>query len=184
MKTGLIPKSLFFQPLIKTTRGKKIAGKISELYLKEWIHVLNKRKRDLIEKISILEASLRKNLTGIDFTRIYQMCVKSAEHIFKITKEKHQQKFELLQKRAICGVSNKHNRAGNSKWVINKSSTKLLPDEEEVLKLGLNFAPTPRTVPVVDLLAGVEVATHNAKLQAEEAEELRARICCVVKNTG
>ena len=130
-----------------------------------------------------MEASLRKNLTGIDFTRIYQMCVKSAEHIFKITKEKHQQKFELLQKRAICGESNKHNRAGNSKWVINKSSTKLLPDEEEVLKLGLNFAPTPRTVPVVDLLAGVEVATRNTKLHAEEAEELRARICCIVKNT-
>ena len=58
-----------------------------------------------------------------------------------------------------------------------------MPDEEEVLKLGLNFAPTLRTVPVVDLLAGVEVATRNAKLQAEEAEELRARICCVVKNT-
>ena len=71
-KTRLIPKSLFFQPLIKTTQGKKIAGKTSELYLKEWIHVLNKRKRDLFEKISILEASLRKNLTGIDFTRIYQ----------------------------------------------------------------------------------------------------------------
>ena len=45
-KTGLIPKSLFFQPLIKTTQGKKIAGKNSELHLKEWIHVLNKRKRD------------------------------------------------------------------------------------------------------------------------------------------
>ena len=47
-----------------------------------------------------------------------------------------------------------------------------------MLKLGLNFAPTLR-----DLLAGVEVATCNAKLQAEEAEELRARIWYVVKNT-
>ena len=63
--------------------------------------ILNKRKRDLFEKISILEASLRKNLTGIDFTRIFQMCVKSGEHIFKNTKEKHQQKFELLQKKGL-----------------------------------------------------------------------------------
>ncbi len=51
------------------------------------------------------------------------------------------------------------------------------------MELGLNFAPTPKRVPVIDILAGVEVATRRAKLQVEVSEELRARICSVIKNT-
>ena len=74
-------KKFGFSTTDKIYSRQEDSRQTSELYLKEWIHVLNKRKRDLFEKISILEASLKKNLAGIDFTRIYQMCVKSAEHI-------------------------------------------------------------------------------------------------------
>ncbi len=74
-------------------------------------------------------------------------------------------------------------KATKYNWVINKSSIALLPEEKEVLGLGLNFAPTPKRVPVIDILAGVEVATRRARLQVEVSEELRARICSVIKNT-
>ena len=51
-------------------------------------------------------------------------------------------------------------------------------DEEEVLKLGSKFASAPKRIPIA---AGVEVATHKAKLPSEVAEEFTARVCAAVQ---
>ncbi len=76
-------------------------------------------------------------------------------------------KFDCLVKKQSTDTEKNETKATKNSWVINKSSTALLPEEKEVLELGLNFAPTPKRVPVIDILAGVEVATRRAKLQVE-----------------
>ena len=67
---------------------------------------------------------------------------------------------------------------------MQKKHLVLSPEEEEVLKLGLNFAPTPKRVPTIDILAGIESSVRRAKLPNEASEELRARVCSFLKNSA
>lgn len=55
--------------------------------------------------------------------------------------------------------------------MVNLSSKEL--SNREVLRRGLNFAPTPQRIPYVDVIASVENAAR--KLQNSEAENLRGR---------
>lgn len=67
------------------------------------------------------------------------------------------------------------------RWLVNLSNTILDKDEEEVLKLGPKFAPAPKRIPYTDIAAGVEAATHKARLPSEVAEELTTRVCAAVQ---
>ena len=64
------------------------------------------------------------------------------------------------------------------RWLVNLSNTIL--DKDEVLKLGPKFAPALK-IPYTDIVAGVEAATHKARLPSEVAEELTARVCAAVQ---
>ena len=66
---------------------------------------------------------------------------------------------------------------------MNLSKVKLTEEEEDVLRLGLNFVPTPRKVPYFDYIAGIETALHRAKLPQDTAEEVKAKVCCLFQNT-
>ena len=69
-------------------------------------------------------------------------------------------------------------------WLVNLSNTQLTKDEEDVLRLGLKFAPTPKTTPYMDIAAGIEEALFHAKLPQEYAEEIKRRsLQLVQKNT-
>ena len=69
------------------------------------------------------------------------------------------------------------------RWLMNLSNTVLSEEEEDVLRLGLNFVPTPKAVPHIDHIAGVEAALQRAKLPLETSEEVRAKVCSLLKTT-
>ena len=58
-------------------------------------------------------------------------------------------KFDRLLKKSIPP---KH----DNRWVANLSSKELSPNEEAVLKKGMNFVVTPKGIPVDDIIVGVE----------------------------
>ena len=64
------------------------------------------------------------------------------------------------------------------KWVVNISS-RLQSNETSLLRKGLNFAVTPRTVPTKEILASVEAAIYN--LPREKQDATRAEIYGVLK---
>lgn len=45
----------------------------------------------------------------------------------------------------------------------NLSKVKLTEEEEDVLRLGLNFVPTPKKVPYFDYIVGIDTALRKAK---------------------
>ena len=47
----------------------------------------------------------------------------------------------------------------------------------------LNFVPTPKKVPIMDHIAGVEAALQRTKLPQDTSEEIRAKVCCLFRNT-
>ncbi len=114
-----------------------------------------------------IEEDLRKIISIEDYHKVKDICKKGADYVFEKTKANHIKKFDWLVKKQSTHSEKNETKATKNNWVINKSSTALLPEEKEVLELGLNFAPTPKRVPVIDILAGVEIATRRAKLQVE-----------------
>lgn len=59
------------------------------------------------------------------------------------------------------------------RWVVNLSKMLLHDAKTEVLKKGLNFAPTPVKIPVQDVIACIEKGL--ARLQEDEASDLEGR---------
>ena len=68
---------------------------------------------------------------------------------------------------------------GLDRWVVNLTDCSLSPSQEEVLKLGLNFAPAPTKFPLVDTMAAVEEGAR--KLTDSDAEDLRGRVCGILR---
>ena len=69
---------------------------------------------------------------------------------------------------------------GLERWVVNLTDRSVSKPQEDVLKLGLNFAPTPTKLPVVDTTAAVEEGARQ--LSEEDAEDLRGRVCGILRH--
>ena len=65
-----------------------------------------------------------------------------------------------------------------SKWVVNISSRKLSNAEQEVLHLGLNLAPAPSRLPLINTVAAIEVVS---KLENDAAYDLQGRISGIIR---
>ena len=63
--------------------------------------------------------------------------------------------------------------------MVNLTDRTLTPTQEDVLKLGLNFAPAPSKLPFTDTMAAVESGAR--KLTPEDADDLRGRVCGILR---
>ena len=63
--------------------------------------------------------------------------------------------------------------------MVNLTDRALTPAQEEVLKLGLNFAPAPSKLPLTDTMAAVESGVR--RLSPEDADDLRGRVCGILR---
>ena len=65
----------------------------------------------------------------------------------------------------------------------NLSSHNLTEAEEKVLERGMNFAPTPKRIPKMDIVASVEAALLSQRtLKPEKAEQARATVTNLLAN--
>jgi hypothetical protein len=69
------------------------------------------------------------------------------------------------------------------KWVKNVSDRNLSEVEKRILTRGLNFAITPKRLPIAEYITAVETGIHHAKLPTSEAEDLRRSVATALKNT-
>ena len=63
--------------------------------------------------------------------------------------------------------------------MVNLTDRALTPAQEEVLKLGLNFALAPSKLPLTDTMAAVESGAR--RLSPEDADDLRGRVCGILR---
>ena len=66
------------------------------------------------------------------------------------------------------------------RWVINLSEKELTTAERNVLEKGMNFSPTPRWVPTVDVIASVEGALKRCN-NGMGAEMVRGRVASLIR---
>ena len=56
--------------------------------------------------------------------------------------------------------------------------------KKTLLELGLNFAASPKGVPRMNIIAGVEAALHRSKHCKDIRDEITARVCVAVENAN
>ncbi|XP_072041346.1 uncharacterized protein [Amphiura filiformis] len=71
-------------------------------------------------------------------------------------------------------------KRSKDKWVVNLSSRKLTQPEVNVLERGLNFAVSPESLPINDIVVATESACKQ--IANDKAAELRARVVNIAKN--
>ena len=102
-----------------------------------------------------------------------------------MTRERHLRKLEILRQRnsgkKLRLEPEYRSTVNRDRWLVNLSNTQLTQEEEDLLKLGLNFAPSPEGSPHVHFVAGVDAATHKAKLPRELSEEITAWVCMALQ---
>ena len=86
------------------------------------------------------------------------MCDRSRLEAKEETKKRHIKKLEALLDKKKDRNSTEYNLRpeGLNNWVVNLTKRSLTQDQESVLRLGLNFTPTPQKLPLVDTMAGVQ----------------------------
>ena len=111
--------------------------------------------------------------------------LKSQLREHEVTKERQKNKFSCLLN--TSGMNSNQPTSGLAsecmqKWVTNCSQRILSDPELSVLKKGLNFAMTPKKLPVVDLITATESACRN--LNSSDANELRAKVVNTIGKHG
>ena len=91
---------------------------------------------------------------------------------------------KLKQTRKLSKLTNSKKRPelhpqGLDRWVVNLTGHPLTAPQRNVLSKGLNFAPAPTRVPVVDTIAAVEAGAKQ--LKEEDAEDLHGWVCGILR---
>ena len=169
------------KPLVRSSEGYRIARKASKSFLSERIRQTYIQKERLRSEGEEMKRDLNCTLSEEEFQSVHSMCDRSRLEAKEETKKRHIKKLEALLDKKKDRNSTEYNLRpeGLNNWVVNLTKRSLTQDQESVLRLGLNFTPTPQKLPLVDTMAGVELGAK--KLEMDEADELRRKVCGVLK---
>ncbi|XP_055842472.1 uncharacterized protein LOC129909411 [Episyrphus balteatus] len=109
-------------------------------------------------------------ITSLQVTKTQQLCT-----------EKQQQKFDKLSNAQTTQPA--VNTIDLTKAVVNLSNTTLSAAATSILSKGLNFAPTPRRVPIESLIGSVEECIARNKFNSIDTETIRQDIAVMVRRT-
>ena len=124
----------------------------------------------LVGQIGSLETRLENELDEEDYHKINRLSHAATEKTHAASKQKHMSKLQLLMDRQKK-KSIELRPEGQARWVVNLSDKVLMSGQEEVLKLGLNFAPVPTSLPLHDTIVSIEEAAK--RLPKDDATDLR-----------
>ena len=158
--------------MVDTYAGRRIARRASLQFLCAWISqntaAIRHLKTDLFFQKRQLEFALRPEHTEA----LQQLKEESVRQHTEKIKTRQQQKFDRFLQRKMRSPSHSF----TDKWVTNLSSRQLSVGENTVLAEGLNFAPTPRTIPICRIVAAVEDGLRKLRTDQGKLEDAR-RFC-------
>jgi hypothetical protein len=168
-----IPHFLQFQHHIHSRAANRIYNHTSLALLRERIHQ-NRRELDNISR-DLLELHLQtaNAVSESDWTLLHNLSYKKATRVGEESKATQIKKFTHL-----CKTQHPTTHTP-SDTVINLSEQVLDEGLSSLLQKGLNYAVTPRSIPMEDILTGVEKAIKS--LPVEKAEEARQETVRIIK---
>ena len=113
-----------------------------------------------------------------DYQKLTTLCYAAAENSHAKMKLLQTIKLERLMDRwdKHCELRPQ----GLERWMLNLTDRTLFKPQKDVLSLGLNFAPAPSKLTLVDTIAAVEEGARQ--LNEEDAEDLRGRVYDILRH--
>ena len=167
--------------MVKSREGYRIAERASKSFLSARIRQSYVMKEEARKESNEIKEFLEGVLSSDDNQSTINQCSSNVGKVKEKTKRRQVKKLnELLKNKSKKkGSSIDLRPEGLKKWVVNLTEHKLTRDQEDVLKLGLNFVPAPKKLPMLDIVTGIELGAR--KLGSDEAEELRGRVCGILR---
>ena len=77
-------------------------------------------------------------------------------------------------------TTDKNNKIDKNRWVINISDKDISGDKHKVLMHGLNFAVTPKSLPIKEIVTSTELACIHIN-NPKKSQSLRADVVKILK---
>ncbi|XP_072021192.1 uncharacterized protein [Amphiura filiformis] len=126
---------------------------------------------------------LKDNMNEMDFKTVSRVAKIAADKTYSRVKQEHLQKFARLKQENLPVNILRREWRNNSDFpqntVRNESSRELSESENASLSKGMNFSPTPTSIPVKELIAATEHGLND--LCEGEANLVRSDVLRVLK---
>ena len=173
---SIIPKGLRLKNRNNNERTTKILREAERKLVISGLNVLKRDKATAIHRKNVDEKQLVIKLSRDDFAVITRVTDVSGSREFTKSKHSLKEKFSRL----ICasegqGRDNVRDTVPMN-TVENISGKQLSKHELAVLEKGLSFAPSPKSLPVKEIICAVEAALVKDKNDPREANRTRAKV--------
>ena len=164
--------TLRIKPPVRTSEGYRVARRASMAFLNARINENYRILRKLDHDVYFQKCQLERIL--------HHHHAKALESLRLAAENQETTKVKARQKRKFDYLTKNKSNAGlhapsSERWVVNLSSRTLSPDQEKILSKGMNFALTPRRVPIPQIVATVESALQKTSCP-QQSEEIRLKI--------
>ena len=178
-RTNITPKTLQIKSPINGEKAKDVLHRTEQKLLNIRISQCTFTIRKLCDEKTKLEEDLYQKV-GNNWITLQSYIQSAYERKFNSVKDAQRQKFtRMKEEKCQKGLTSNSSTFNKDRWVKNLSERSLNKDEEEVLKLGLNFAVTPTKIPVSEIIASTELACLS--LDASTSSRLRSDVTKVLK---
>ena len=163
---------------MRTREDYRIAERAIRAFLRACVRETYRKKCEHLGEILRLKTEFEGTMDSVDYDKVTRLSHAAVEKTHAQCKRRHVSKLEALLSRSkkleLCPEGQAH-------WVVNLSKHNLTPSQEEVLKIGLNFAPVPTKFSLQDTIAGMEETAR--KLPKEDADDLWMRVCGIFRSS-
>ncbi|XP_070549284.1 uncharacterized protein [Ptychodera flava] len=165
------------------TKADNIVQRAEKALLNVRIDQTVKRLSTLTKIQTELVSELKQCLAENEFQQVVERGQRSQMKEHEKSKERQIKKFNRLIERksnqqnmqeSIKPTDSEDEPDSSERWVKNYSKRSLNEVERSVLMKGLNFAVSPRQVPIIDYITTTECACRH--LDQNDANELRAKV--------
>ena len=190
---GVFPPSLTLKCAIKGKGAKDILIRAQKSLTNERINRIYKQL-DYFKNIkSDIDEFLFNRLPEDYYVAVKEWMANAYHTHFNNIRSRQQNKFNRLQQKhdqkskdsdTIVPVSKEETDSLKKKWVVNLSKRKLTEEETSLLQKGLNFAVSPKSIPVNEYVIGIENACKFLGYDTRQAETLRSDCVKMIKNAS
>ena len=151
---NIVPRGLLVPLPVNTAKAQHIAWRTAKALLRERIKEVRQQKLHLKKQVAT-QIGTPQTLSDDTGTcrRLEQWARWHGNRVHEKVKERQRKKFDNLMQGKRWG---QRTNLDKNRLVVNLSSQQLTEAQRDVLALGLNFATTPKRIPVEDIIARTE----------------------------
>ena len=173
---GVITKSLHVRPIIRSSKGFRLARKQSFQNLNLRISTNHDIIAQQLRCMVLLACQLVQFISEDELAMIIGHAESMAERDSASLRRHLQEKFECLREE----VQRHRPIADKSSWIKNLSDRVLSADEVSVLQKGFQFAVTPKSIPIRDFVSEVEQSIF--RLNDADKSLVRSDVCKILRH--